>query len=117
MAEGICRKKYGDIFEVYSGGTVENEFVKPDALTTLKNVYDIEEKFTSKLVDTLPSLDVVITMGCNVSCPMISAKYREDFGIDDPSNKSLEIFELSAKLIEAKIDLLVQKIKDGEIRL
>lgn len=117
MAEGICRKKYGEIFEVYSGGTVENEFVKEDALTTLKNVYGIEEHFTSKLVDTLPPLDVVVTMGCNVSCPAIGAKYREDFGIDDPSNKSLEIFELSAKLIEAKIDLLVQKIKDGEIKL
>lgn len=117
MAEGICRDKYGDIFEVYSGGTEENEFVKPDALTTLKNVYGIEGEFSSKLIDTLPPLDIVITMGCNVSCPTLASKYREDFGIDDPSHKSLEIFELSAKLIEAKIDLLATKIKHGEIEL
>ncbi len=117
MAEGICRAKYGEMFEVYSGGTEENNVVKPDALTTLKNVYGIEDDFSSKLIDTLPELDVVITMGCNVQCPTLPSKYREDFGIDDPSHKSLEIFELSAKLIEAKIDLLALKIKTGEIKL
>lgn len=117
MAEGICREKYGEMFEVYSGGTAENEFVKEDALTTLSNVYGITGDFSSKLIDTLPELDIVITMGCNVSCPTLSSKYREDFGIDDPSHKSLEIFELSAKLIEAKIDLLVNKIKHGEVKL
>ncbi|WOO89043.1 arsenate reductase ArsC [Mollicutes bacterium LVI A0078] len=117
MAEGICREKYGEMFEVYSGGTEENNVVKQDALTTLKSVYNIEGDFSSKLIDTLPELDVVITMGCNVECPHLPSKYREDFGIDDPSHKSLEIFELSAKLIEAKIDLLALKIKTGEIEL
>ncbi len=117
MAEGICREKYGELFEVYSGGTEENSVVKQDALTTLKNVYDIEGEFSSKLIDTLPELDVVITMGCNVECPHLPSKYREDFGIDDPSHKSQEIFELSAKLIEAKIDLLALKIKTGVIEL
>lgn len=117
MAEAICQKKYGDIFDVYSGGTVENEHVNSDALQTLKKVYGIEGDYHSKLVETLPTLDIVITMGCNVNCPYLSSKYREDFGIDDPSHKSAEIFELSAKLIEAKIDLLALKIKEGVIKL
>lgn len=117
MAEGICREKYGEMFEVYSGGTEENNIVKQDALTTLEQVYGITGDFSSKLIDTLPELDIVITMGCNVECPHLPSKYREDFGIDDPSHKSMEIFELSAKLIEAKIDLLALKIKTGEIKL
>lgn len=117
MAEGICRDKYGELFEVYSGGTEENNIVKQDALTTLKEVYGIRGEFSSKLIDTLPELDIVITMGCNVECPYLPSKYREDFGIDDPSHKSMEVFELSAKLIEAKIDLLALKIKIGEIKL
>lgn len=117
MAEGICREKYHDLFEVYSGGTEENANVKEDALMTLKQVYNITGDFSSKLIDTLPELDIVTTMGCNVECPNLPAKYREDFGIDDPSHKSMEIFELTAKLIEAKIDLLALKIKTGEIKL
>lgn len=117
IAEGICRDKYGDVFEVYSGGTEVSQGVKQDALDTLKAVYGIEGDFSSKLIDSLPPLDIVITMGCNVSCPSLPAKYREDFGIDDPSYKSAEVFALSAKLIEAKIDLLVNKIKHGEVEL
>lgn len=117
MAEGIAGSKYSDIFEVYSGGTEENNVVKQDAIDTLERVYGITGEFSSKLIDTLPELDIVVTMGCNVSCPTLQSKYREDFGIDDPSHKSQEIFDLSAKLIEAKIDLLALKIKTGEIKL
>lgn len=117
MAEAICQQKYGEFFEVYSGGTVENEHVNQDALQTLKTVYQIEGNYSSKLVETLPPLDIVITMGCNVDCPLLSCKYREDFGINDPSHKSVEIFELTANLIEAKIDLLALKIKEGVIKI
>ncbi len=117
IAEGICQDKYGDMFEVYSGGTEEYVGPKPDALKVLKDAYNIEGDFSSKLIDTLPELDIVITMGCNVECPSLPAKYREDFGIDDPSGKNEEIFNLTAKIIELKIDLLVSKIKHGEITL
>lgn len=117
MAEAIARHKYSDIFEVYSAGTDFNDKVNQQALTTLKTYYQINDEFKSKLIDTLPKLDIVITMGCNVNCPTLYSKYREDFGIDDPSHKEDEIFKLTAKIIELKIDLLVSKIKNKEIAI
>lgn len=117
MAEAIARNKYSDLFEVYSAGTNQNDKVNQQALETLKTNYNIESDFKSKLIDTLPKLDIVITMGCNVDCPNIEAKYREDFGIDDPTNKDDEIFKLTAKIIELQIDLLVNKIINKEITL
>ncbi len=117
IAEGLCREKYGEMFEVYSGGTEEYDAPKPDAINVLKRKYDIEGDFSSKLIETLPSLDIVITMGCNVQCPTLPSSYREDFGIDDPSGQSEQIFDLTAKIIELKIDLLVKKITSGEIQL
>ncbi len=117
IAEGICRDKYSDIFDVYSGGTEEYVGPKPDALKVLKNEYNIEGDFSSKLIDTLPPLDIVITMGCNVHCPTLPSKYREDFDLDDPSGKDDEIFKLTAKIIELKLDILVSKLKHGEITL
>lgn len=117
IAEGICRDKYSDMFEVYSGGTEEYDAPKPDAIKVLKDVYNIEGEFSSKLIDTLPELDIVITMGCNVQCPTLPSKYREDFGIDDPSGKNEEIFKLTSEIIELKIDRLVSKIKHGEITI
>lgn len=117
MAEGICRDKYSDIFEVYSGGTEKRDHVNADAVRTLKREYNIEGDFNSQLVETLPKLDIVITMGCNVDCPYLECDYREDFGLDDPSHKSDDVFTLTSKIIELKIDLLVQKINTGEIKL
>ncbi len=117
IAEGICQEKYSDIFDVYSGGTEEYDAPKPDAIKVLKDVYSIEGDFSSKLIETLPELDIVITMGCNVQCPTLPSKYREDFGIDDPSGKNEEIFKLTAEIIELKIDRLVSQLKHGEITL
>ncbi len=117
IAEGIAREKYSDVFEVYSGGTEEYAGPKPGALKVLKDEYNIESDFSSKLISTLPELDIVVTMGCNVNCPSLPAKYRVDFGIDDPSGMDEQIFKLTAKIIELKIDLLVSDLKLGNISL
>lgn len=115
MAEAIAKHKYSDLFEVYSAGTDFNRTVNPTALETLKREYGIEGEFHSKLIDTLPELDIVITMGCNVSCPHLPSQYRADFGIDDPTKKGDAIFRLTAKIIELKIDLLAERIKCGDL--
>jgi arsenate reductase len=115
MAEGICRDKYGDIFEVYSAGSEQRDHVNADALRCLDRKYNITGNFSSKLIDTLPPLDIVITMGCNVSCPTLECNYREDFGLDDPSGMDDMVFDLTAKIIELKIDMLVDKINNNKI--
>ncbi|MGL4588726.1 MAG: low molecular weight phosphatase family protein [Mycoplasmatales bacterium] len=117
MAEGICRKYYGDMFEVYSAGTVQKDQVNQDAVSLLKEEYQITDEFNSKLLETLPELDIVITMGCNVNCPYLPSKYREDFGLDDPTGKDEEVFKLTAKIIELKLELIVRKLNAGEISI
>lgn len=114
MAEAICKNKYSDMFEVYSGGT-ELSVVKQDALDCLKRNYNIEGEFRSKLVDELPKLDILVTMGCNVNCPYHPADVRLDFGVGDPSGLDTTIFDLTAKLIEVKIDNLVLELKNKEL--
>ena len=85
----------------------------------LKKMYDfdmnIEHK--NKLLDDIPEVDIVITMGCNVDCPMLPCTYREDWGLDDPTGGSEFEFNLTAKLIEEKIKNLVLRIEAGEIKL
>ncbi len=49
----------------------------------------------SKLISNFPPVDIVITMGCNVQCPFLPCKYREDWGLDDPSGESDEVFKIS----------------------
>jgi arsenate reductase len=69
----------------------------------------------SKLIDELPEVDVLITMGCNVDCPFLPCKHREDWGLDDPSGHPDETFIQTAKVIEEKIDDLRRRIINKEI--
>jgi len=42
-------------------------------------------------------------MGCNVQCPMLPCKHREDWGLDDPTGQPDEVFLETIRKIEEKI--------------
>ena len=75
---------------------------------------DMEENQYSKLLSELPEIDIVITMGCNVQCPFLPCRHREDWGLDDPSGKEDAAFLTTMGLIEKKVLDLKQRIQ-GEI--
>ena len=72
-------------------------------------------KHKSKLIDKIPEVDVVITMGCNVSCPWLPCNYREDWGLEDPSGKNEEEFVKTQEIIFNKIKSLKERIISKEI--
>lgn len=119
MAEAITKLKYSEMFEAYSAGTHITNQINQDAVATIQDMYNYDMNLTqkNKLIADIEPVDIVITMGCNVQCPTMPSKYREDFGLDDPSGKSKEIFELTAKLIDEKIYNLMLRIKCGEITI
>ena len=45
--------------------------------------------------------DMVISMGCGVSCPMI--RIDQDWALEDPVGQPLEVFETCANTIEDNI--------------
>lgn len=105
MAEALGKLFASDVFDSYSAGTHLKDHINPDAVRLIKQLYgvDMEKSQHNKLIDDIPSPDVVITMGCNVNCPMLPCKYREDWGLDDPSGKSDEEFIKIIEIIESKI--------------
>ena len=69
----------------------------------------------SKLIDDLPEVDYVISMGCNVVCPFLPFKHKKyDWGIEDPTGKSDEEFIKVIDEIEGKLKDLIREI-DGEV--
>ena len=104
MAEALGRHLAGDVFESYSAGTETRPRINPDAVRIMKQLYGIDmETQYSKLIDELPPLDGVITMGCNVKCPWLPSRFREDWGLDDPTGHPDEVFMETAKAIEEKV--------------
>ena len=112
MAEALGKKLAGDVFESYSGGTEVKDRINLDAVRMMKQLHgiDMEETQYSKLVSQLPQPDVVIYMGCNVSCPAFTAPYTENWGLEDPTGQSDEVFEATIQTICNKILALKKKL-------
>ena len=112
IAEALGRHFAGDSFESYSAGTETKPQINQDAVHLIKQLYGIDMEATqcSKLLSDIPPVDVVITMGCNVQCPLLPCKYREDWGLDDPTGKSDEEFIRVIRQIESKIVSLKERL-------
>lgn len=112
MAEALGKQLAADAFESYSAGTHTKPQINQDAVRVMKELYgiDMEKAQYSKKLEEIPPVDIVVTMGCNVECPFLPCRYREDWGLDDPTGQSDEAFVATAKLIEQKILDLKQRI-------
>ena len=119
IAEALGKKLASNAFESYSAGTETKPKINQDAVRLMRETYGIDMELTqnSKLLTEIPEGDIVITMGCNVNCPHLPCKYREDWGLDDPTGKDDEIFLKTLESIKEKIIDLVKRIENKEIQI
>ena len=103
MAEGIARHLG---HEAASAGTHPARQVSAHALTILAAKGIDTSTLNPKSVDLFNAedFDMVISMGCGVSCPAM--KIDQDWELDDPVGQSLSVFEETAKEIEKRLKLL-----------
>lgn len=116
MAEAISKLLAEDVFEAYSAGT-ETKQINQDAVAVINDLYgfDINKTQKSKLISDIPAVDIVVTMGCNVGCPFLPCKHREDWGLDDPTGKGKEAFLQTAVVIRQKVLDLKKRIENGTL--
>ena len=112
IAEALGKKLAADVFESYSAGTETKPQINQDAVRLMKQIHgiDMEASQYSKLLADIPAVDVVITMGCNVHCPMLPCEFREDWGLEDPSGKEDAAFIDTIDKIRQKILLLRERL-------
>jgi len=112
IAEALGRHFASDVFESYSAGTETKPRINQDAVRLMKQIYgiDMEKTQYSKLLSNIPPVDVVITMGCNVSCPYLPCSERFDWGLDDPTGSDDEVFIETIRKIHTKITELSQHL-------
>lgn len=112
MAEALGRHLAADVFTSCSAGTETVPRINPNAVRLMKETYGIDMKDQySKTLDKLPPVDVLITMGCNVQCPALPCRRREDWGLEDPTGKSDEEFRKVIAVIEEKVLALRESLK------
>lgn len=116
IAEALGRYYARDVFESWSAGTVVKARIDPDAVRVMKQLYgiDMEETQKPKLLSALPQVDVAVTMGCNVECPDVPCRFREDWGMEDPTGRGEEELVRTIRRIEQKILELRDRLSQGE---
>jgi arsenate reductase len=114
MAEAISKIIASDAFDAYSAGTEIKKEINPDAVETIKKLYgiDMTQSQRPKLLHDIPPVDIVITMGCGVQCPLLPCKHREDWGLEDPTGKPEKDFLRTADIIKEKITKLKAHVSD-----
>ena len=113
MAEAFGKVMGLGLFECFSAGTEKKDEINQDAVRIMKELgIDMELHQKPKLLQDIPTPDIVVTMGCNVRCPTIPCQHREDWGLDDPSGKDDAEFRVVRNTIKEKMEGLVHRLKN-----
>ena len=112
IAEALGKHLASDAFESYSAGTEIKSSINQDAVRIMKEMYgiDMEQIQYSKLILDIPKPDIAISMGCNVGCPFIGRAFDDNWGLEDPTEKSDDEFVITIKKIEEHIIKLKEEL-------
>jgi protein-tyrosine-phosphatase len=116
MAELFARIHGGPGVEAFSAGRNPSGRVHPMAIEAMRELgYDLGAH-RSKDLNDLPDVefDVVVTMGCDDTCPSVRSRRREDWEIPDPRSLPAEEFRAVRDRIEAKVRELLAAESAGD---
>lgn len=118
IAEAFGRHLAADVFESFSAGTDPKDKINPDAVRLMREHYGIDmvrEGQRTKLLSELPEVDGVVTMGCGVQCPYVPSKWREDWGLEDPTGQEDSAFLTVMEEIREDIGRLKERLSDDSL--
>ena len=72
---------------------------------------DISRELPKQLADEyVQAADVVITMGCGDACPIYPGKRYEDWDLEDPAGKDLEMVRRIRDEIDRRVTALIAQL-------
>ena len=112
MALGYFHHRAQGRAVAWSGGSEPVSGINPAAVAAMAEIgIDIGTEFPKPwTTEFLNAADVVITMGCGDSCPLVPGKHYEDWDLDDPSGKTLEQVRSIRDQIGKQVDLLLDRL-------
>jgi protein-tyrosine-phosphatase len=92
MAAALTRHHAGTRVHIRTGGSNPHEAIYPEVVQVMTEAgLSLEEEFPKPLTnEVLAAADVVVTMGCGESCPILPGRRYEDWAIDDPAGQPVE---------------------------
>jgi arsenate reductase len=112
MAAGFMQALGGEKVEVLSAGSAPKDSINPTAIAAMAELgIDIANNTPKILtVDAVKQSDVVITMGCGDVCPVFPGKRYEDWELEDPAGKDVEVVRQIRDQIQQRVLGLLAEI-------
>ncbi len=112
MAAGWLRHLAGDRVAVLSGGSEPASAVNPVAVAAMREVgIDITRQTPTRWTDaTIGAADVVVTMGCGDTCPVLPGRRYLDWALDDPAGQPIEVVRPIRDEIERRVRTLMVEL-------
>ncbi len=112
MAAGFMCQLSDGLVEVFSGGSEPADQVSPVVVTAMaEKGVDISDQQPEPWTDErLRTADVVVTMGCGDTCPVVPGKRYLDWVLDEPSGKPLEDVRVIRDDIENRVESLLAEL-------
>jgi protein-tyrosine-phosphatase len=112
MAMGFFKRRAGTRADVYSGGSEPADELHPAVIAAMaeKRIDITSEQPKRWTMDMLKAVDVVITMGCGDSCPVLPGRRYEDWVLADPAGQSLEAIRPIRDEIEQRVRTLLDQL-------
>lgn len=92
-----------------SAGTQPAQQVHPEVVAVMREVsIDLREARPTRLTDELATgAELLVTMGCGETCPVLPGLRRLDWGLPDPKGKPIEHVRVIRDEIRARVEQLV----------
>ena len=118
MAAGWLRHLAGDRVQVLSGGSTPASQVNPAAVEAMHEVgVDLSGQSPRPwTAETLGAADVVVTMGCGDSCPVLPGKRYLEWELDDPAGKGVAEVRPVRDTIEGHVRSLLAELGVETVR-
>jgi len=112
MAAGLLKHLTGNRVKVFSAGSKPANELNPAAVEAMAEIgIDISQNipmlFDKRLME---EVDIVVTMGCGDTCPILPEKNYLDWQLDDPADQKIEKVREIRDQIENKVRLLTEEI-------
>ena len=94
-----------------SAGTNPGSRVHPEVVAVMKEIgIDLSAATTTQLTPELAAAaSMLITMGCGDECPYVPGVSRDDWPLDDPKGKPIEIVRVIRDDIRHRVESLLAK--------
>jgi protein-tyrosine-phosphatase len=113
MASAFTQYHAGDKIEVESGGSAPAEEVNPvmEQVMAEKGI-DVAYRKPKSIEDAVRygTPQLVISMGCEVACPTFPGATHQDWELQDPSGKSIEVMRQVRDEVEGKVIRLIEEL-------